>query len=117
MTVEAITRMIDFNKWNSLHEPVKRYKLEAPGYEKYGKKLSLPAIVKVAFRDVATPAVLFASHQYTPESCSRLFCNTLIENERKKKKYEPVKKCVTPNVHYFVRLIIKPQITHLHTST
>lgn len=49
----------------------------------------LPAICSVAFRLTAMPAVLFASHQYTPESCSRLFCNTLIEwreNEKKEKK-------------------------------
>lgn len=39
----------------------------------------LPAICSVAFRLTAMPAVLFASHQYTPESCSRLFCITLCE--------------------------------------
>lgn len=40
---------------------------------------NLPAICNVAFLETAMPAVLLASHQYTPESCSRLFCSTLIE--------------------------------------
>lgn len=47
----------------------------------------LPAICNVAFRLTATPAVDFASHQYTPPSCSRLFCNTLNDTNWKQKKW------------------------------
>lgn len=38
---------------------------------------NLLAICSVALRLDATPAGLCASHQYTPASCSRLFCITL----------------------------------------
>lgn len=50
--------------------------------------ISIPAICNVAFWLTAIPAVLFASHQYTPASCSRLFCITLEMHEIEEKRNE-----------------------------